>query len=250
MLNPKQQEVLLKPLNPSRVAKRTGGGKSLSYLEAWDVKAHLIRIFGFGGWSWNVLEASMAFEEQTERGSWHVGYRVLGVLQIADLNHASYSEAAVGFATLPSRGEAHDMAIKTAESDALKRAAINLGDQFGLSLYNNGGTAPVVKQTLAGGDLEEVPVTPTEPTNETTSPIPVEDDEVVIGFVTALRTAMSDGDVAGILAIKATISEAGLMDAVYDGKTMAKIIDLAVAHAGKVSSGKAALADISEEVPS
>ena len=246
MLNSKQQEVLLKPLNPSRVAKRSGGGKSLSYLEAWDVKAHLIRIFGFGGWSWDVLEAVMAFEEQTERGSWHVGYKVIGVLRIRDLDFATYTEAAVGFATLPSRGEAHDMAVKTAESDALKRAAINLGDQFGLSLYNNGGTAAVVRQTLASGDLDEAPV---EPVNETASPIPDEEpDEVVIGFVTALRTAMSDGDVAGILAIKATISEAGLMDAVYDGKTLAKVVDLAVAHAGKVSSGKAALADISEEV--
>jgi hypothetical protein len=40
------------------------------------------------------------------------------------------------------------MAIKTAESDALKRAAINIGDQFGLSLYNNGSTTPVVVKTL------------------------------------------------------------------------------------------------------
>ena len=46
------------------------------------------------------------------------------------------------------------MAVKTAESDALKRAAINLGDQFGLSLYNNGSTAPVVTQTLAGDTNE------------------------------------------------------------------------------------------------
>jgi hypothetical protein len=40
------------------------------------------------------------------------------------------------------------MAIKTAESDALKRAAINLGTQFGLSLYNNGSLRDVVVQTL------------------------------------------------------------------------------------------------------
>jgi hypothetical protein len=40
------------------------------------------------------------------------------------------------------------MAIKTAESDALKRAAINLGTQFGLSLYNNGSMRDVVVQTL------------------------------------------------------------------------------------------------------
>jgi hypothetical protein len=42
------------------------------------------------------------------------------------------------------------MAIKTAESDAIKRAAINLGTQFGLSLYNNGSLRDVVVQTLSG----------------------------------------------------------------------------------------------------
>ena len=46
------------------------------------------------------------------------------------------------------------MAIKTAESDALKRAASNLGDQFGLSLYNNGSSAPVVITTLEETDDE------------------------------------------------------------------------------------------------
>ena len=40
------------------------------------------------------------------------------------------------------------MAIKTAESQAFKRCAINLGDQFGLSLYNNGGTSSVVRAVL------------------------------------------------------------------------------------------------------
>lgn len=147
MLTQRQHEILLKGLNPSRIAKRSGGGgKSLSYLEAWDVKAHLIRIFGFGGWSADVIDSSLAFEEQGER-NWNVGYKVTLRLMIHDLS-ATYTEAAVGSASLPQRGEAHDMAIKTAESDALKRAAINLGDQFGLSLYNNGSTAPVVRQTL------------------------------------------------------------------------------------------------------
>ena len=51
-LNEAQVEQLLRPLNPSRVAKRSQAGRQLSYLEAWDVKAHLIRIFGFGGCSW------------------------------------------------------------------------------------------------------------------------------------------------------------------------------------------------------
>lgn len=145
-LNDKQYEQLLKPLNESRVAKRGQAGRQLSYLESWDVKAHLIRIFGFGGWNWNVTTAELAFEEKTER-NWSVGYKVIGELFIPVLM-CSYTEAAVGSAQLPQRGEAHDMAVKTAESDALKRAAINLGTQFGLSLYNNGSVRDVVVQTL------------------------------------------------------------------------------------------------------
>ena len=137
-----QIEQLLKGVNPNRVAsRRGGGGKSLSYMEAWDIKAHMIRVFGFGEWSWDVNAADLVFEEQT--GNWNVGYRVIGTLRI-HATGATYTEAAVGIASLPSRGEAHDMAVKTGESDAFKRAAINLGDNFGLSLYKNGQTAPVV----------------------------------------------------------------------------------------------------------
>ena len=156
MINKAQHEQLIKGINPTRIAKRQGGGgKSLSYLESWDVKAHLIRIFGFGKWSWQVHSAELAFEEKNEKSQWNVGYKVIGELRIHDLN-CYYVEAAVGSASLPQRGEAHDMAIKTGESDALKRAAINLGDQFGLSLYNNGSTAPVVINTLSEtGDSNE-----------------------------------------------------------------------------------------------
>lgn len=152
-LTNEQYEQLLKPLNASRVAQRNQAGISLSYLEAWDVKAHLIRIFGFGGWSADVLSADLAFEEKDEKGRWNVGYRVVMRLRIhgddsLTFNEATYTEAAVGSSTQPQRGEAHDMAIKTAESDALKRAAINLGTQFGLSLYDNGNRNDVVKKTL------------------------------------------------------------------------------------------------------
>lgn len=157
MLNKHQYEQLLKPLNESRVAKRNGGGRQLSYLEAWDVKAHMNRIFGFLNWSADVIESLIAFEEKNEKGQWHVGYKVTLRLRIHGnqdeyMQSCSYTESAVGFATLPSRGEAHDMAIKTAESDALKRAAINLGTQFGLSLYNNGSLRDVIVKTL---DMEQ-----------------------------------------------------------------------------------------------
>ena len=150
-LTPQQYDQLLKPLSPARVATRSQAGRSLAYLEAWDVKAHLIRIFGFGGWSADVIESELAFEEKNEKGQWAVGYRVVLRLFVHQLG-CSYTEAAVGSANLPQRGEAHDMAIKTAESDALKRAAINLGTQFGLSLYDNGNKKDVIGHTLNAPD--------------------------------------------------------------------------------------------------
>jgi recombination DNA repair RAD52 pathway protein len=152
-----QIEQLLKGINPNRVAsRRGGGGKSLAYVEAFDIKAHMIRIFGFAEWSWDVLSAECAYALPPEDGNrnWRVGYKVIGRLSV-HATGASYTEAAVGMANLPDPGEAHDMAIKTAESDAFKRAAINLGDQFGLSLYKNGQTSPVVIGTIAASKEEE-----------------------------------------------------------------------------------------------
>lgn len=161
-LTNEQYEKLLQPLAANRVANRKQAGISLSYLEAWDVKAHLIRIFGFGGWSAEVISADLAFEDKDEKGRWNVGYKVVMRLTIHgdDYTRPTYTEAAVGSSTQSSRGDAHDMAIKTAESDALKRAAINLGTQFGLSLYDNGNRRDVVGYTMIApsGDEKSAPV--------------------------------------------------------------------------------------------
>ena len=229
MLNNAQYEQLLKPLNPARVAKRQGGGRSLSYLEAWDVKAHLNRIFGFLNWSSDVQDSSLAFEEQNEKGQWNVGYKVTLRLSI---KQATYTESAVGFSTLPSRGEAHDMAIKTAESDALKRAAINLGTQFGLSLYNNGATADVVGKTLDvmphHEALEGEPGTPVTDTSEAIS-----DSDGAEVWINLMKESIQAKDVQGLLKTKASMSSEGVTENIYQGITLAKWLDKAVAQVGK-----------------
>ena len=155
-LSPEQVRVLLRPLNPARIATRSQGGKKLSYLEAWDVKAHLTRVFGFGGWDGEVLDSHVAFAEPAEIGKdkkpgWQIGYHCLYRLRVKDWQGTvlgTWTEAAVGQNSQPDLGEAHDTACKTAESDALKRCAIALGDQFGLSLYDDGTTRAVIKQVL------------------------------------------------------------------------------------------------------
>lgn len=154
-LRKNQTDQLLKGINPSRVGK---DGKGFAHLEAWDVRAHLIRIFGFANWSSELVDLEPIFETSVEKDGktrWTVAYRATMRLTIftGGLEDAVYTEAAVGDSqNNPSRADAHDMAIKTAESQAFKRCAINLGDQFGLSLYNNGGTGSVVRAVL---DAEE-----------------------------------------------------------------------------------------------
>ena len=160
-LLPVQQEQLLKPINPARVHK---DGRGFSHLEAWDIRAHLNRVFGFGRWSANVVDLQLVFEETGKsEGRWNVCYRAMVTLRVDSPEGwllATYTEAAAGDATnYPSRAEAHDQAIKTAESQALKRAATNLGDQFGLSLYRDGSTQAVVGKTLLEGyTYEDEPI--------------------------------------------------------------------------------------------
>jgi len=169
MFNQSQHEILLRGLNPSRVEKRKQAGMQLSYLAQHDVRGHLIRIFGFGGFDLTTDEAEVVFQDEHD-GKWSVGCKVTMRLVVRDEygnTVCTYSETAIGSSTQGRRGEALDMAMKTASSDAMKRCATNLGDQFGLSLYNNGQTAPFVRTTLINPHddtpvVKDAPATPVE----------------------------------------------------------------------------------------
>jgi len=158
-----QYEKLAGPLNATRIAKRSQGGKQLSYLESWDVRAHLIRMFGYGGFDLDMIDYThVATREYTSSGDTpkpmvEVIYtaRMSLMIRAADgFELCHYTEAAAGSASGPASmlGEHHDNALKTAASDAMKRCAMNLGNQFGLSLYDNGSTRDVVKATLVKPD--------------------------------------------------------------------------------------------------
>jgi hypothetical protein len=83
---------------------------------------------------------------------WNVIYRARCTVDVG--GGALYTEWAAGDATNPTLADAHDQAIKTAESQAFKRCAMNLGDQFGLSLYRNGSTDATVVDVV-GRDHED-----------------------------------------------------------------------------------------------
>lgn len=158
-----QIDALLQPLDPRRIKQANGQ----SHLEAWDVRRHLLRVFGYGGWSFRVVSCDLILErsawsddpKETHKGRHSVAYRVIGALDIFDPERnliATFEDGATGDAlNQPSFGDAHDMALKTAMSQALKRCAINLGDRFGLSLYNGGSAGAVVGKTLGNSHVGE-----------------------------------------------------------------------------------------------
>lgn len=149
-LTPQQLRALHNNLNRDRVATRS----NMSYLEAWDVKATLIRVFGYAGFSAECLDAKIIREEQVEqvadknKMNWSVSAQATVRITIHQTG-AVFTESAIANNKQPDWAEAADTALKSAESDALKRAAIYLGTQFGLSLYDSGTTADVVKTVLA-----------------------------------------------------------------------------------------------------
>lgn len=151
-ISPEQLGILMSSLAPSRVAQRQG----MSYLEAYDVKATLIRVFGFGGFSAECIQSEVLWKEQVPQANnpaklnWKIAAQATVRLTIHQTG-AIYSETAVAGSAQPDITEAIDMALKSAESDALKRCAIYLGTQFGLSLYNQGSTVEVVQRVFAPG---------------------------------------------------------------------------------------------------
>jgi hypothetical protein len=151
-LNETQLKMLMTDLNSDRVAVK----QRMSYLEAWDVKATLIRVFGFGGFSSELIESKILKAVEApqsgnkDKNNWEITAQATVRLSIHQLG-AVYTETAIAGSKQPDFTESADMAIKSAESDALKRAAIFLGTQFGLSLYNSGATQEIVKSVLADG---------------------------------------------------------------------------------------------------
>lgn len=148
-LTPEQIDVLLRPIRPGRVATRDGQ----SNVEAYDIRAHLTRIFGFGNWDEIAVGSRLLYEEPTTtkagKDAWKVAYSADRCIRVRDNDGNLLCEhhgSAIGEAIMPDfkRGDCHDFALKKAQSQALKRAAINLGDQFGLSLYRKGSLEPLI----------------------------------------------------------------------------------------------------------
>ncbi|MBO0820046.1 MAG: hypothetical protein J2P26_04265 [Nocardiopsaceae bacterium] len=161
-LDAAQIEALLTPIDPGRVLANADGDP---YVEAYEVRAMLTRIFGFARWNEEALDHTLVFESHrpllnpetgTEDGTWWtVCYRSRVRLTVTAPDGTvlcRHTQGGAGTQSGTDRGRLHHEAVATADSMALKRCAKNLGEQFGLSLYGNRGGQQLVGGTLVGAD--------------------------------------------------------------------------------------------------
>lgn len=143
-----QIDELVKAINATYVAKK---GKN-TYLAHHQARAEMNRIFGYGNWDVAITDETLIYEEQVPGAGdnanklyWRACYRGKSTVVVRDLwgmEVATYQGVhAEANSNLPDRGEAHATALTSLESYALRRALINLGDRFGLGLYNGGSIA-------------------------------------------------------------------------------------------------------------
>jgi hypothetical protein len=149
-----QTAQLLRPIAPTRVLK---DADNHSHVSQQDITAHLTRVFGFGSFDTDLVSLDCVFEEPHIKdskpvpGRFDVCYKAIMRLTVRDpagQEVCHFEDGSTHTAQNQRRGAAHDLAMKSAISLAKKRTAINLGDQFGLSLYNKGQMTALVKGTL------------------------------------------------------------------------------------------------------
>jgi DNA recombination protein Rad52 len=137
-----QKRALAADLDRKNVKQRSQSGRTLSYIEGWQAIAEANRIFGFDGWMRETLELKCVAEReraigQRQEPGWGVTYIArVRVTVIADHTLIIREGSGTGHGIDRDLGQAHESALKEAETDAMKRALMTFGNPFGLALYD------------------------------------------------------------------------------------------------------------------
>lgn len=131
--SPEQTAALSAPLDRAVVATREQAGRSLSYIEAWWAIAEANRIFGFDGWNRETVELRQLGEPREVSGKYRVGYSAKVRITVGNIIREG---CGFGSGIDKDVDQAHESALKEAESDAMKRALMTFGNPFGLALYD------------------------------------------------------------------------------------------------------------------
>ncbi|MCX5969050.1 MAG: Rad52/Rad22 family DNA repair protein [Cyanobacteria bacterium] len=141
--SPEQLAALAAPLDRANVCQREQGRGKVAYVEGWVVVAEANRIFGFDGWQRQTVAMRCVAQAERPIGrdkkpGWGVTYtaRVRVTVTAGGLTAVVREGSGAGHGIDVDLGQAHESALKEAETDAMKRALMTFGNPFGLALYD------------------------------------------------------------------------------------------------------------------
>ncbi len=146
---------------PERFVKtRIQRGLTLSYIEGWHVIDEANRVFGFDGWDRETIWSECVWQDgRQDPKACTYGVRVR-IRVRAGKTLVLREGSGVGHGTGVTLGDAHENALKEAETDATKRALTTFGNLFGLALYDKKQVGVARTKTDSAGQKGDVlPVT-------------------------------------------------------------------------------------------
>lgn len=136
-----QVKQLSAKLDGSHVKQREQAGRKLSYIEGWHAIAEANRIFGYDAWNRETVDIRVVAEkprkigrEPNTRDGWSVTY--VARVRVTVGGEMIREGVGAGHGIDVDLGQAHESAIKEAETDAMKRCLMTFGNPFGLALYD------------------------------------------------------------------------------------------------------------------
>lgn len=192
--SPEQLAALSAPLDRANVRQREQGRSKVHYLEGWQVIAEANRIFGFDGWQRQTIAVRCVAQAgrligREQKPGWGVTYtaRVRVTVTAGGLTPLVREGSGAGHGIDVDLGQAHESALKEAETDAMKRALMTFGNPFGLALYDKaqrqvssaagqvdgaqrqGAQRPAVSRPTAGAPSATPATSPTQGRNQATA---------------------------------------------------------------------------------
>ena len=123
-------------LDSKHVRTRRVEDTTLAYVEGWHVIAEANRIFGYDAWDRHTLSTRCVWSDAANH---HYAAAYTAKVRIAVRAGSiviTREGCGSGSARASTPGEAHELALKAAETDATKRALATFGNPFGLALYD------------------------------------------------------------------------------------------------------------------
>lgn len=148
------QNALNKVLGPEYVSFRPGGGgQNVSYIEGWKALNLANEIFGFNGWSSELISVQVDFLDSHGSGRVSLGLSV--VVRITIRDGTFHEDFGYGFIeNAKNKAMAFEKCKKEAFTDGLKRCLRCFGNVLGNCLYDKSIIAKMQKVKLPQPELE------------------------------------------------------------------------------------------------